>query len=345
MNAALKQTGTDFFRYPDIGQEDWRYAFATAKIRCLESVMLSRGTLLDMANARDFSTALELLTGSDYAMGTSVGSFSEIEEMLLEKRTEIRDLFVELMIDDELVEPLRARENFANMRLAIRRVVTERPIGVDYSDQGSVPAEEFEEIFEQENYTRFPEYLQIAVEAAVLGYYENKDVRRIDYEIDRCQAAYKLKRAIELDSVFLQSLFRTQIDLTNIRTMLRLKLGQRDDKNLFLSDGFIETDRFVHCFDIGYEVIAPLFFATPYHAVVEGGVSYLNSEQSFLRLEKLCEEYLTGFLKSAISITAGPQPIIAYFMMKENEIRTIRMLLTGKKNNLDTKLIIDRLGE
>jgi len=29
--------------------------------------------------------------------------------------------------------------------------------------------------------------------------------------------------------------------------------------------------------------------------------------------------------------------------MKENEIRTVKLILTAKKNNLDTKLIMDRI--
>ena len=37
--------------------------------------------------------------------------------------------------------------------------------------------------------------------------------------------------------------------------------------------------------------------------------------------------------------------MIAYFLMKEAEIRTIRMVLVGKKNGLDAKLLLDRLGE
>jgi vacuolar-type H+-ATPase subunit C/Vma6 len=32
-------------------------------------------------------------------------------------------------------------------------------------------------------------------------------------------------------------------------------------------------------------------------------------------------------------------------MGKESEIRTIRLILTAKNNNLDKKLILDRLGE
>lgn len=341
----VEQAVIDFYRYPPVGTEDWRYGFATATVRSLETLMVSRGTFLDMANSENLSSAVELLGGSDYSMLSGASGYGEIEQMLLDKRSEVRNLFIDLMIDDDLEELLRARHDFSNMRLAIRRVVTERPIGLDYSDFGSVPAAEFEEIFEQESYGRFPYYLQEAVEEAVLGYYSDKDIRRIDYAIDRCEAQYRIQKAVELKSVFLLSLFRTRIDLTNIRTLMRLKLAERDEKGLFLPGGFVETDRFVHGLDIGYEAFASLFYATPYHEVVDGGVSYLVAEKSFLRLERLCEEHMTGFLRTTQSLAAGPQPVIAYFLMKENEIKSLRMVLTCKNNGLDTRLVIDRLGE
>lgn len=342
MDEVNEQAVIDFYRYPKAGNEDWRYAFAAARVRVLESMMLTRGTFMDIANAATFEEAVELLNGSDYAM-TGITGFDEVESMLLARRSEVRHLFVELIDDEATVELLFAREDFANMRLAVRRVVTERAVGDDYSDEGSVAAEDFEEIFEQENYSRFPEYLQEAVEKAVLGYYEARDIRAIDYNIDRFQAQYKLKKAKELSSVFLESLFRIQNDLTNIRTMLRLKLAEREEKNLFLPAGFIGIDRFVHALDLGYEALAPLFYSTPYHDVVDGGVSYLTSENSFLVLEKLCDEYLVGFLKSALAVTSGAQPVIAYFLLKEQEIRTVRMMLSGKRNGLDAKMLHDRL--
>ena len=345
MSSSEVQPVMDFYRYPAIGVEDWRYGFSTAKVRVLESMMLTRGTLADMASASSFEMALELLGGSDYASAATAENFAEIEAMLLEKRSETRHEFAELMLDDEINNLLKAREDFANMRLAIRRVVTQRPIGLDYSNHGSVPAAEFEETFEQENYSRFPEYLQIAVEKAVLGYYESKDIRTIDYAIDRVQAEHNIEQAKALGSVFLESLFRTRVDLTNIRTMLRLKMADRDERDLFLDGGFIETSRLVHGLDAGYEALAALFFATCYHDVIEGGVNYLTSKQSFLGLERLCEEHTMGFLKTTQSLASGPQPVIAYFLRKENEIRTLRMVLSCKKNSLDNRLILDRLAE
>jgi V/A-type H+-transporting ATPase subunit C len=336
----------DFYRYPAIGAEDWRYVWATAQVRVLETLMLTRSTLLSMADASDLGGAVELLGSTEYAMGGRVPGLAQIEEVLLGRRAAVRELFIDLMLDSELVEEiLKAREDFANMRLAVRRVVTEKPIGTDYSDAGSVPAEQFEDIFEQEDYERLPEYLQEAVEEAILGYYQNKDIRQIDYGIDKMASAYKLGAAAKIGSVFLMSLFRTQIDLNNICTMLRLKMADRDEKDLFIPGGFVEIDRFVHGLEVGYEALATLFYPTPYHGVLEGGVSYLMAEQSFLHLERDCQDYLMGFLKTTRVIAAGPQPVIAYLMMKENEIRTVRMVLTCKKNRMDTKFILDRLGE
>jgi V/A-type H+-transporting ATPase subunit C len=224
--------------------------------------------------------------------------------------------------------------------------MTEKPVGDDYSNDGNVPAERIEQIFsETEQFigNEIPDCVRDTVERAVLAYYENKDIRQIDYAIDKAQAQYNLKIARKLDNIFLIGLFGIQIDMTNIRTMLRLKFTESEERKVFLEGGFVETEQFVRGLDIGYETLGSLFFATPYFRIVEAGSNYLASDKSFLKVEQQCEEYLTGFLKSTAQITAGPQPVIAYLLMKENEIRTIRLILTAKKNFLDTKLVLDRV--
>ena len=107
----------------------------------------------------------------------------------------------------------------------------------------------------------------------------------------------------------------------------------------------MDTEKCVQGLEAGYEAIPALFFATPYYELLETAIPYLRSEESFLKLEKECEDFVKGFLKTSRSIAAGPQPVVAYFLMKEAEIRTVRMMLTGKKNGLTAKLLLDRLGE
>lgn len=352
MIEAVEQAILDFYRYPLIGGDDWRYTFETAQVRVLEMQMLGRTTLLDMANAENFESAVDLLAASEYALPAGSKNIAEMENVLRARRTAVRELFADLMLDKPIVELFKTRDDFANLRLAIRRIVTEKPVGTDYSIDGNVPPEIFEEVFEQENYKLLPDYMAEAAEQAVLAYYQNrdpalreqKDIRRIDYAIDQFQADYNLKKAHQLESIFLLGLFRIQIDLTNIRTMLRLKFTEPQMRNVFLNGGYIEPERLTGGLDIGYEAAGQLFFVTPYHRVVETGANYLASDKSFLALEQQCEEFLTGYLMTTIQITAGPQPIIAYLLMKENEIRTVRLILTAKKNALDTKLLFDRIS-
>ena len=357
MAEVAEQAILDFYTYPPVGADDWRYVFQTAQVRVLEMQMLTRATYLDMANAQNFEQAADLLSAGEYALPRGVAGFAEMENILNQRRAELRKLFAVLMIDKPIVELFRTRADFANLRLAVRRTLTEKPLGTDYTNDGNVPPEQFEQVFEEENYELFPDYMAEAVEQAVLAYYRNKDVRQIDHAIDSAQAEYNIKKARRLSSVFLLGLFRTQLDLTNIRTMLRLKFTDSESRtktagaeallvrdNVFLKGGFLELQRLERGLEIGYESLASLFFVTPYHRLVEAGAGYLISDISFLRAVQQCEEHLTGFLKSTIQITTGPQPIIAYLLMKENEIRTVRLILTAKKNNLDTKLILDRIS-
>jgi V/A-type H+/Na+-transporting ATPase subunit C len=347
----VEQPVLDFYLYPPLGGDDWRYGHQTARVRVLETQMLSKSVLLDMAEAENFEQAADLLAASEYALPHSTGrltagskNFAEVENVLQFRRSAVRELFAELMIDKPIVELFRARDDFANLRLALRRTLTERPLGTDYSNEGSVSPQIFGQVFEEKNYEMFPDYVAEAAERAVLAYYQNKDIRRIDYAIDQLQAEYNLKKARRLKSIFLLGLFRIQIDLTNIRTMLRLKFTESEQRNVFLKGGYLELERLRHGLELGYEAMGPLFFVTPYCRVVEAGANYLMSNKSFLKVEQQCEEHLTGFLKSTIQITTGPQPIIAYLLMKENEIRNVRLILTAKKNFLDTKLILDRIS-
>ncbi len=121
-------------------------------------------------------------------------------------------------------------------------------------------------------------------------------------------------------------------------------MTQGEQRNVFLTGGYVERDRLFRGLDTGGDGLAALFFATPYFEVVQAGAAYAASEKSFLKVEQQCDEYLNGYLRTTMVITAGVQPIIAYLLAKEYEIRTVRLVLTAKKNHLNPKLILDRIS-
>ena len=334
----------DFDLYPPVGKEDWRYTFACAQVKSLETFMLSKSALQNMATSSGFEDALDMLSSSEYSLLQDKDQ-EQINDFLLEKRTEVRNLFIDLIVDKRIVELLEARSDFANLRLALRRKLTEKPIGADYSGDGFVKADEFEAIFEQENYSPLPIYMQNAIEVAVLAYYQNKHVCQIDYALDAEYSRYTIEKAYELQNEFLIGFFRMKADLTNIKTMLRLKYTAAKEIDGFVPGGYVEVSALKHCVDLDYDSIQTMFFCMPYYGLVETCINYLVSNKSFLKLEQNCDEHIDGYLRRGFTVTSGPQPVIAYMLLKESEIRKVRLILTAKKNLLDSKMILDRLGE
>jgi len=104
MAELAEQTVLDFYTYPPVGGDDWRYTFETAQVRALEMQMLSPAALLDMANAENFDQAADLLSATEYALPQTGQGFVEMENILLARRTAVRELFSVLCIDKPIVE-------------------------------------------------------------------------------------------------------------------------------------------------------------------------------------------------------------------------------------------------
>ena len=159
MTELAEQAILDFYTYPPIGGDDWSYTFETAQVHALEMQMLTRVTLQDMANASGFQQAADLLSGTEYALPAGGRNFAEVQDVLLQRRAAIRALFADLILDKSIVRLFKTRDDFANLRLAVRRTLTEKPLGADYSSDGNVPAEQIEQIFaEKEDFGELPHH-------------------------------------------------------------------------------------------------------------------------------------------------------------------------------------------
>ena len=335
----------DFLRYPAIGDEDGLYSFGAARVRAMESSLLGRNTLVEMAQAGDFAMACDVLAGSDYSEISQRKTAAAVEAVLEEKRHAVNEVIEHCCYEPKLIEVLKSSSDYTNIRLAARRIVTERNVGDGYNNFGNVAAVTFQWAVEQENYDLWPEFMQDAFEQAILIYYNTKDVRQIDNVIDQMEAEYRVETALELNVPYLLGLFRTQIDLVNIRTLLRLKWAEVENKQAFLPGGYLEQSRLWRALADDYDGIRANFYALPYYEVVDVGINYLTAQDSFIALEMMCDDHILGYAKEASRVTSGVQPIIAYVIKKQIEIKMVRMVLAGKRNQIEAGVLLERLGE
>ncbi|MBM3251698.1 MAG: V-type ATP synthase subunit C, partial [Candidatus Omnitrophica bacterium] len=73
-------------------------------------------------------------------------------------------------------------------------------------------------------------------------------------------------------------------------------------------------------------------------------IKNLIEQKSFLMLEKAINDFLMETLKPVKYISYGPEPLMAYYFAKTNEINLIRMIILAKLNDVSKDLVKERLN-
>jgi vacuolar-type H+-ATPase subunit C/Vma6 len=155
-----------------------------------------------------------------------------------------------------------------------------------------------------------------------------------------------------LSNEFLTLYFTVVIDLENIRSFIRIKnlaVKEKQDiatqkkmfSNIFLSNGTIKESALSDLFVETWEELIHWCASTPYQSCIEEGVVYLINRQSFLRLERLIQEYKQKILIQTRYATFGYEPLVAYYLLKDMEIRNLRKIYYG----IMEKTLVDQIWE
>jgi len=155
-------------------------------------------------------------------------------------------------------------------------------------------------------------------------------------------------------SEFLEDYIRHLVDMYNIKTFLRLNIlaepqGLLEDN--LICDGFIKREVFIKSYDKDLaafmnqlECVHKRSQVIDYTFFLREGIEKVEKESSFVTLEKAMNDFLVSVLKPAKFIAFGPEPVLAYYFAKVNEIDLMRMIILAKLNNVSGDLVKERLN-
>ena len=83
---------------------------------------------------------------------------------------------------------------------------------------------------------------------------------------------------------------------------------------------------------------------TEYHSLATQGLDQLGETGSFAALEKLSEEHVMRHLRDAKTFVFGVEPLVAFVLAKEHEMAMVRMILVGKRNDISSERLVDRIS-
>jgi V/A-type H+-transporting ATPase subunit C len=169
-------------------------------------------------------------------------------------------------------------------------------------------------------------------------------------DILKCKDEVVKKRPSE----FLQDYFMHLIDMHNIKTFLRLYILKEPKEKLsglLTCEGFINKDVLLGLYDQDLalflsrlEYVHKRGRIVDYTSILREPIQKLQQENSFVSLEKAINDFLIQALKPAKYLSSGPEPLLAYYFAKVNEINLMRMIILAKLNNVSDDLVKERLN-
>lgn len=325
----------------------YSYGYACGRVNALETKLVDRARLQRMIDAADAAEALRVLAETDYAGALNdVRNPAEFERVLAAELDSVYALLAELSPEEFLVRLFGYRFDFHNLKVLLKA----RALDQDHShllvSRGTLPAEQVKAALSGGD--ELPKPFGPAVAAAEAAYDASGDPQLIDTMLDGALYEVLADEARRRSYQLVHSYMQASIDLTNIRTALRVRRLGKDEtflKQVLLSGGTIEAKRFLALHDQPFELFEDHFSRTPYWRIVTEGVRLLRENAPLAGLEKLTDDYLNDIVKRAKYVPMGPEPLFAYILAKESEIRNIRIILAGKLNGVPAGIIRERLRD
>ncbi|MBB6632192.1 V-type ATP synthase subunit C [Clostridium algidicarnis] len=319
------------------------------RLRVLETKLLDKSKIDRMIDSTSKEEALKVLQESEYStLMSNIKRAEDYEIILSAELKRVYKMLYEMTPVNSIVDIMSIRYNYHNIKVLIKGKILEKDFSNMIIPIGTVDINKLIYALDNEYYRDLNPIMRKAIEEALEDFSTSKDPQKIDIILDKYLFIHQLSLNEQIDDKFLDRYLRYLIDLTNIKTLLRVKKqdNTRDFLNsLIIQGGYVDRDKLNSLYNDSVENIPGKLAFTDYSEILKFGIEDYVKTGSINLFEKLSEDFIMNYMKKAKYITFGLEPLIAYIYAKENEIKLIRIIMVGKLNNIQSEVIRERLRE
>lgn len=317
-----------------------KYIYAVARIRALEMSLFSQATIEQLLAAKTYKEAVSFLVEHGWGDGDTGLNDSDV---ILNRETEktwevIREMVDDMSVFDVLILP----DFFHNLKAAIKTVIAGEVEADIFYDNVPIKGDEMVKIIKDRNFKALPEYMQQCAEEAYECMAHTGDGQMCDVIIDNGTLKAILMAAGDSKCDILREYAETQVAVADIKIAVRSCKTAKDMdfmKRAMVPCETINTDRLAKAALSGMEDIVKYLSETPY----SGGAEALNDSSSVF--ECWCDNRIIETIRPQKFNAFTVGPLVAYVLGRLNEIKTVRIILSGKLNGLPDSAIRERVRE
>ena len=264
------------------------------------------------------------------------------EAILTREREKTWELMRELADDMSVFDVLTYSNLFHNLKAAIKAVATgEKHPNVFFRDC-AISGEEMMEIISEKNFSRLPESMVQVAQEAYETFLHTGDGQLCDIMVDKAalDAIYDAGKKAKDDII--RDYAESTVAVADIKIAVR---SQKTAKSMeFMKRAMAEcdslnVDQLSRAALSGMDAIQEYLSGTVY---AEGAQALAESASAF---ERWCDNRIIQTIHPQLYNPFTIGPLVAYVLARENEIKTIRIILTGKANQLSDEFIRERVRE
>ena len=323
---------------------DTDYLFLSARIKAMEGRLLSHERMERMLEAPAPEDAAKVLQECGYDEMPHLGE-QALEKVLAEQREKTFHELYSAVPDHNIIDVFKVKYDYHNAKTVLKA----EAMGVDPAplmvDTGRVAPGELLEKVHSSDLRGLPSILQSAIGEAREVLNTTGDPQLADFALDRAYFQDMYHIAQESGSAFLEGYVRIQIDSANLRSVVRtLRMGKSMEflRGVLFEGGNIDTSRILNTAAGGN--LEELYAISPLKEAAEAGSAALNGGR-LTRFEKLCDDAVLNYVAGAKYVAFGEAPVIGYLAAKENELTSVRIIMSGRMAGLDGDTIRERLRE
>ncbi len=320
------------------------YAFSVAKIRALENKLVNHNQierLVDASNASAFFEALSDTAYSQHFTDTSdVTNYQNVldKELLISKK-----LLQRIAPDAQQLDWLWLKYDFLNIKLLLKRNLAGKELSKNQLLYlGKYNPEDLLSYIVKQNAGKLPKKVTELIDKVKENWEERKEPKEIDFMLDTAYFDFLKEELKIVDSKLIKELIKRKIDFYNLKVFIRLKKLEKNEeilKKLLISGGFAKPDLFIKLQKEDIETLLSQPNLKDYKDIISAGLEYYDQTKSFLVFEKMLYEYFINRLRFTKYVAFGVEPLVAYWLAKDNEVNVLRIVMVGKLNNVEPKLI------
>ncbi len=314
------------------------YTFAVARIRAMEVSLFTKSVIDQLMACKSYEECVRFLEDKGWGNGESR---ADADQMLSVERAKIWETVEELGVPMDTFEVLSYPNVFHNLKTAIKEAVSGQQRDDFYFENTHPSREELREIVKLKDFGSLPKSMEGAARDAYETLTHSGDGQLCDVIIDKACLEAVLKAGEEADEV-IRTYAQITVAVANIKIAVRCqKTGKSMDFMLraLTSCQGMQTEALAKAALGGFDSLCAYLETSGYGKAAE---ALKISPSAF---ERWCDNYLIEMLQPQKYESFHVGPVVAYIIARENEIKTVGIILSGKRNGLPETFITERIRE